>query len=386
MRYKNKINNAINNAILYTKKKDIISDLLIFDDVFPNPLSDWRYNEFVYYIDNILKTTIITNIYRNSLTITKMSDEFIDNNFFKYKNVISYNKYHTYKAKIGYCIFYNNLKLAFPYFEKHNIPFVFTLYPGGGFRIYNKEFENSLKRYFSSRLFNHVIVNMPHVYDYIKNRFFIDDDRISYIYGAPINLSGNDILFDKKTEQKLKIIFCSHKYMPHGIDKGFDIFNKLAKNLEGDPRFEFICIGGFDKTDLIVPTENIQFKSFLLPDDLHLIFESSDIILSPNRSHVLYYGAFDGFPTASVLHAATCGCMMMISDEMGNSKPLNLIDNEDFVLIAPNVDIITDKILYLANNRGVIRRIAKNGRDKMIKNINQENQLSQRLSIIGRYL
>ena len=38
-----------------------------------------------------------------------------------------------YKVNLAYGIFLNNAYMYLPFFEKNNIPFIFTLYPGGGF-------------------------------------------------------------------------------------------------------------------------------------------------------------------------------------------------------------------------------------------------------------
>lgn len=372
--------------LLFTQKKKIEANFLIFDDIFPNPLSDWRHNEFLYYLQEINNTKIISNINNTSSENNGNYRRQILSQHPQHANrIIKFNQYNSYSAKLGYCLFFNNLKRAFPIFEKNKIPYVFTLYPGGGFKIYDKQTEFNLETYFNSPLFRHVIVNMPHVYEYIKRRFGLDDGKLTYIYGAPLVLPINGNSRIQKVN-KIRIAFSSHKYIQHGIDKGFDIFNKVAKSFQEDDRFEFVCIGGFDEGDLIEKTDNIQFKSNISPNDLHFEFENYDIIMSPNRSHVLNFGAFDGFPTGSVIHAANSGCMMMISDEMNNAKSLGLINNLDYILIAPNIELIREKLLELSKNVDSINRIAKNGREKLLRNLKQEEQMIKRMNIISRYL
>ena len=369
----------------YLNKKDVKADLIVFDDVFPNPLSDWRLNEFLYYLENI-KNTVIVSGYGSTKFNTKTSySDYFNINYPQHKNkLIEFNIYHKYNAKLGYCLFYNNLKLAFTFFEKFNIPFVFTLYPGGGFRFYDSEIENTLERYFSSVLFKHVIVNMPHVYYYLIGKFNLNSSQITLIYGVPIELPP--IQKRVLTNGKIKVLFSSHKYTPYGIDKGFDIFNRVAKCLEKDGKFLFSVLGGFTEKDLVVQTNNIEFIPELINNVLSEEMQNYDIILSPNRSHILHLGAFDGFPTGSVMHAANSGCLMMITDDWDNSEAIGLIDNIDFIRISTNVSEIINKLKRLANDRAMLNFIANNGKNKINKLVDSSTQLNKRGIILSKYL
>ena len=55
-------------------------------------------------------------------------------------------------------MFLDNLKIFFPIIDRLQMPFVFTLYPGGGFRINDPDSDNYLRKYLSSPLFKKVIV------------------------------------------------------------------------------------------------------------------------------------------------------------------------------------------------------------------------------------
>jgi hypothetical protein len=366
------------------------SNLLILDDIFPNSLSDWRLNEFVHYLKVFENTHIYTGILNNNNII--VPNDF-DYHFEKFKT--AYSKFEScvykltyntnFKSNLGYCLFYNNLRYAYPIFEKNKIPFVFTLYPGGGFSLYNKDFDNALIKYLNSAYFRHVIVNMPNVYEYILDRYKISKDKISYIYGAPLNLPVNERC-DEINSEKIRVVFSSHKYTQYGIDKGFDIFNLVAKRLEGDTRFSFTVIGGFSDHDLVEPTTNIEFKSHISSDALLIEFQKYDIIMSPNRSHISHIGAFDGFPTGTIMHAVNSGCLMMISDEMGNAPYLNLINNVDYVLISTNVESIVDSLIKLANSKHNIYKIARNGKLKIMQNLDLKNQMKKRIEIMENYL
>ncbi len=371
--------------ISFLSKKDVKADLIVFDDVFPNPLSDWRLNEFLYYLENIKNTVIVSGYGSTKLNTNSSYTDYFNINYSQHKNkLIEFNIYHKYNAKLGYCLFYNNLKLAFNFFEKFNIPFVFTLYPGGGFRFYDRDIENTLDRYFSSVLFKHVIVNMPHVYDYLISKFNLKSSQITLIYGVPIELPP--VQKRHLPNGKIKVLFSSHKYTPYGIDKGFDIFNRVAKCLENDNRFSFSVLGGFSEKDLVIQTNNIQFIPELVNNALSEEMQNYDIILSPNRSHILQLGAFDGFPTGSVMHAANSGCLMMITDDWDNSEAIGLMDGRDFIRISTNVSEIINKLKQLADDRDMLSFIASNGKVKINRLIDSSTQLNKRGIILSKFL
>lgn len=374
---------------IFKSQKITKSNLYIYDDIFPCPYSDWRFNEYIYYLKNIDNTIINVNEYplwylKPYIDHLKYKSDF-KNNFPQFKkNLHKFRSNQKVNAKLGYCLFFNNLKKVFPIFKNNDIPFVFTLYPGGGFKIHENLFEQDLKHFFNSNQFRHVIVNMPYVYDYIRNKFKIPDNKISYIYGAPLSLPKVDIRINDK--EKIKIVFSAHKYSANGQDKGFDVFNKVAKILEDDNRFYFTVLGGFESNDFLVHTNNINFKNTILPEKLPEEFSNHDIIISPNRSNILHKGAFDGFPTGSVVHAVNSNCLMMITDDLGNANSLGLIDGIDYILITTSVIEIVEKLKYLANNQNLIRTIANNGKEKLLKNFDISNQLTSRFNILKTYL
>jgi hypothetical protein len=227
---------------------------------------------------------------------------------------------------------------------------------------------------------------MPHVYDYILNKFKIDSNKITLIYGVPINLPVIDIDANNNIDNKINILFSSHKYSSHGVDKGFDVFIRVAKVFEKDSRFTFSVIGGFNKGDMVVNAQNVAFIPELTDNQLAEKMKNYDIILSPNRSHVLHHGAFDGFPTGSVLHAVNSGCLMMITDDWDNSNLLGLIDGLDFIRISCSVMEIKQKLEHLANEPNKMKQIALNGKLKLKTLIDTNTQLERRMSIISSYL
>lgn len=390
IRFFNKAFLKIRAVVLQLFSTKFNGSLVIFDDFFPSPYSDWRKNEILFYLQNVDNSIVFIGRHLNDKIfypsgLDQNIKDFLNQNPSLESSIKKIKLGQDIKAKLGYCIFLGNIIHSIGYFKKNSIPFVFTLYPGGGFKMFDENVEQCLNEIFNCHLFRHVFVNMPHVYDYIKDKFKLNEGQISYIYGAPITLFPNSEL-KKSICSKIRVVFSSHKYSRYGIDKGLDIFVRVAKSLEYNDRFTFTVIGGFVEKDLVVKSSNIILKNEIIPENLNHEFSNYDIIVSPNRSHVLGLGSFDGFPTATVLHAANSGCMMMLTDEWNNSSKIGLVDNVDFSLIAPNADLIVSKLIYFYENRTEIGRIALNGKMKLNSLLDLEKQLPRRLEILNKYL
>ena len=372
-------------------KHKISANFIIIDDFFPNPLSDWRLREFDNYLDLIPDTKILFIPRTSDSQYFTDKTKFDRDNYYlgkpEHRNkIIDIKRYTILKCNLAYCLFYHNLREAFPYFYRYKISFVFTLYPGGGFKIYNEEFDKELLNYLNSDLCSQVIVNMPFVYDYLTDRLNVNPNKITLIYGVPIVSPVIKKLEFTKKPEPLRVIFSSHKYMQFGLDKGFDIFNGVAKSLEDNLKFAFTVVGGFKEDDLLYSSKNIRFLDELDIEELQFEYSTHDVILSPNRSFVLGNGAFDGFPTGSVMHAGLNGCLMLITDDLDNSTKLDFKESHDYYRISCNVTEISNLLVNLEDDREKIRRVAISGREKLSQLLDLENQLMKRNEIIQRYI
>ena len=117
-------------------------------------------------------------------------------------------------TKLFYCVFISNLYNNLSWLEKFNIPFVFTLYPGGGFEVNNPEVDRKLRLIFSSSNFKKVIVTQFYTKQYLENNNLCDKDKICLIYGCVVPQKSLEInLQNKKYYLKDKdtfdICFCA---------------------------------------------------------------------------------------------------------------------------------------------------------------------------------
>jgi glycosyltransferase involved in cell wall biosynthesis len=390
---------GIAEAYRYNRQNKSASyDLLILDDFFPNPLSSFRFTEFNHYFRQFDNTIVLTTGGALPLINEKKSiRQFIQSykQQFPKQAVSTFNFYKKPFAKACYCVFLNNAYNFLPYFEKHQLPFVFCLYPGGGFNLNIPETDKKLHDVCQSPYFKGVIVTQKVTYDYLLDKGFCTKNQIRHIFGGIIAIGHYPILenrpyfgFAKKT---LDICFMANKYMTGGKDKGFDVFAGVAKHFAGNSTIQFHVIGGFAKTDITdYDARNILFHGMKLTEELNLFFEKMDIILSPNRPFVLNNGAFDGFPTGSCVEAALKGVAMFVTDplSMNSVHQMNNVyeNGENIEIIQPDVADVVSKIQYYLVNPERLRRLALNCQTRTRFLFSDDIQLTERVDFLKEKL
>jgi hypothetical protein len=168
-------------------------DLIILDDFFPNPLSSFRYTEFNYYFQNnpntVIHTTGASWMMLNELTrvpafIKKYNQTYSKN------RVIEFNPYKKPYAKFCYVVFLSLTYQFLSYIEKHQLDFVFCLYPGGGFHLDTAETDKKLKAVCGSPYFKGVIVSQKITYDYLLKKNYCQAHQILYVFGVVLPKSS----------------------------------------------------------------------------------------------------------------------------------------------------------------------------------------------------
>ena len=386
------------------KKRDLqnklayYKDLIIFDTVFPHTLSAFRFEEFVNYLEEFDNSLILTTgqhllALKEFRSIRKIIDIFVKLNP-KFKNKvfpldILKGDIGYYNADLAYLIFLDNLKTFFPIIEQLQIPFVFTLYPGGGFRINDPDSDFYLRKYLSSPLFEKVIVTQKITLDYLLDNNFCDENQIKYIFGVvtplPLKNSLKNKLHYGIDKKDLDICFVAHKYMDKGIDKGYDVFVEVAEKLvRMFDNISFHVVGSFSVEDIELSDsllKKINFYGLQNKDWFNIFYQDKDIILSPNKPFVLLEGSFDGFPTASCTDAGVREVAIFCTDLLDlNDGYYN--NHEEIVIIPYDIEKIIDEIEYYYFNPIDLAKICKNGAKKIRQLYGYESQMRPRINLI----
>jgi glycosyltransferase involved in cell wall biosynthesis len=374
-------------SYLYVEKYDLI----IIDNIFPNEISAFRYEEFLHILTSFDKICVFSgfqNINHEFEKNFKFNAEF-NKKYPHLKRKLKHFEFHRkVKARLGYSLFLDNTSFYIEYYKKNNIPFVFTLYPGAGFFLDQEETNTKLNRLMSNNLFKGVITTQKISAEYlIKNRF-CDPSLINFIFGAVISnvfFNAPEYRKMKKKEDPLHIIFVANKQMSGAYDKGFDLFVNVIKRIySSNIKAFFDVVGPYSNDDIMNQGIDhiIRFHGFLKSADLVHLYQEIDIILSPNRAFVLRPGAFDGFPTAAVTEAMLCGVTAIVSDPL--SQNLHFSNNEDILFTNNDAEQIYNILLELNENRKKLYKIGIKGKE-MSKNIYSfESQVQPRIEYLNK--
>lgn len=369
-------------------------DLLIYDDVFPHPVSGFRYEEFTVLLNEFQESRIALDprSYRKMNSPRNLHKEHLSAALKENPNLKGKVIPHRYlcQPRLFYCVFLSNIFRNLEWLEKYQIPFVFTLYPGGGFVVDHPETDKKLFRVLSSPLFRKVIVTQQYTKDYIINKSFCEKEKIEFIFGGVVPQKS---LLSSNTERKqylqnketFDIAFCAAKYTPKGQDKGYDEFIEFARNIAEKYDFvRFHVIGGFDKEVLDVKSieDKINFYGFLDFDELRTVFNLTDVIVSPNKPFKLRAGAFDGFPLGTVVEACLNGVVAIVSDELKQNKVFE--PHEEIILIEPESRSIEKAVFRLINEPERIKLISKKARKKFSHVYSNDVQMIPRVNLLRK--
>jgi glycosyltransferase involved in cell wall biosynthesis len=374
-------------------------NIVIIDDVFPHPISGFRYQEFISYLKEFESVTIFTSgasvRWLGNQTIEDLIIDFkktypnFAGNLEKFKD----NYFHNTKCDLLCFVFlsnaYNYLGLA----ECRQLPFIFTLYPGGAFALNNPLSDTMLRRVVSSPYFRRVIVTQKVTYDYLIDNKFCTPEQIEYIFGVvtPLERLEKDYTFKMHygfEKDRLDICFVAHKYTLRGEDKGYDVFIEVAKLLFNKySNVYFHVVGSFDDHVIDVSTikDRITYYGVQEQEWFDEFYKDKDIILSPNIPGRISIGSFDGFPTASCTDAGIRKVAIFCTDQL-NLNNGYFIDGEEIVIIKYDVANIIEKISYYYDHPEKLRSICEKGYTRIKDIYSYEKQIRPRIDLITKEL
>lgn len=373
------------------------SGLVILDDVFPLSLSGFRIAEFNGYLDAFLDAEVHSGERASSLGSNRRFAELVRDYELarpRYRGRIkAFNPFRKLDRKaLAYSVFANSIRRYLPILQRDDVPFVFTLYPGGGFHLDSLKSDASLREIFRAKGFRRVIATQTVTRDYLLTKGLCDPSRIELVYGGVFpthELTAERVPrrrygFDKST---LDICFVAHKYMAGGADKGYDRFiaagKLLARRLSA---VRLHVVGPFTPADVPIDglEECIRFYGSQPTNFFPSFYASIDAIVSPNLPFVLAPGAFDGFPTGSCMEAGMCGTAVFCTDPLHLNVALN--DGEDVVLIPPEPTRIADVLAAWAATPERLKQLGDSTMSRFRELFGVENQMAPRISLISRLL
>ena len=370
-------------------------DLLILDTGFPHPISRFRYEEFCSYLAHfedsmVLSTGTDFGHFNETRSLDTIIHEFERARpEFKFRTQVTSYHIDNYTAKIAYCTFLTVAYAFLEALEEKRIPFVFTLYPGGGLEIDPGNPNRMLQRVMESPQLRRVIVTQPITYEYLVKSHFCTEDKMEYIYGGvmPSDMSGkcsdNHRRFYGSGKDDLDICFVAFKIGIRGNSKGYDVFVEVAKKLvQAHSNIRFHVVGNYDETDIPIDglEGKITFYGLQTLEWFDSFYLDKDLILSPNVPFVLGPGSFDGFPTGCCIEAGMRKVAVFCTDELKLNR--HFVDGEEIVIIPHDSDRIVKIIEAYYNAPDKLRSIGEKGAAKLQEVFSYEAQMLPRIRIL----
>jgi len=292
-----------------------------------------------------------------------------------------------YSFKLAYTYFLAETYVLLPFLEKNKIPFIFVLYPGGGFGLNFNKSDNMLRRIFQSKYFRGVITTQDITKDYLISKQLCLEKQIHHIYGGFVQFKKSDVLPRKKYKKEkdtFDICFVAAKYSEKGVDKGYDLFIEVAKELcKKTNDIMFHVVGGFNKEDVDISgiESRIKFYGYKKPDFLVEFYTRMDIFLAPSRPFKLFEGSFDGFPLG--IDAGYCGVAIFVSDKLKMNK--HYTNNRDIVIVSLDKEKIANKVLLYYDNPERLYRLSQSCQAKTQELFDTNYQINERLSVFSKF-
>lgn len=382
--------------------KSIDRKIYILEDVFPHPYSinSWRGLELIAHLNAFSSAHIITTLSSINLLGADITKDDILSQFnakypdlgsrVEYKECISASDIE--EGSLIYTIFLNNIYNYLNIIEQKRCPFIFELYPGGGFAINNEVSDKKLHQVISSPFFKGIIVSNNVTYQYLKQKKWCPDTQILYVPGCVVdtNIAPKNMPPKRYPQDKshFDIAFVAYRYSEHGEDKGYDIFVNVAKELHKlSNSFTFHVVGSFDENTIDVAElhDKIHFYGVHDINWFNEFYPQIDIILSPNRPFYLGKGFFDGFPTGCAVDAILRKVVLIASDELHQN--VNMFKNgEDVFIVKNDINIIIDRILFLQKFPDELSRLAINGCNRAHTIYSEYHQLKPRIDLLQKVL
>jgi glycosyltransferase involved in cell wall biosynthesis/tetratricopeptide (TPR) repeat protein len=298
-------------------------------------------------------------------------------------------------CSLAYLNFLNNAACFLADLERNAVPFVLTLYPGGGFYLDEPGSDQKLLRVLGSSLLKGVIVTQPITEKYLKRLASGRGLRMPPIHRI-IGGVVNPLYFSDQAARPprpeanspLNVCFVAQRYTAHGEDKGYPDFISAAHLLCEDENIQFHVVGGFspEVVDVTKLGNRIRFYGTLETEELRRFFGCMDVVVSPNRPGLLHAGAFDGFPTGCSLEASLCGVAIMATDCLGlnpgyqDGKSIFLLDHKNRRSLAEQ---IAERLSKLSREPQRLVEVAEAGEKFSRQFFASDRQIGARRNVIN---
>lgn len=367
---------------------------VILDDFFPNLLTGFRVAEYNAHLQTFGQLQIMSKLgdyAEHHGPYAQLYPELAP-------RVSRYAPKRLAGAQLAYITFLNNAHAYLDDLQRHQLPFVLNLYPGGGLGLGEAESDAKLLRVLASPLLRALIVTQPVVERYVQALAQAHSLQLPPLYLVQGVVVNPDYFDAQRTrhgprygqgKDTLDVCFVAESYMPGAANKGLPEFITAMQALADLPQLRLHVVGGGYRTaDLDVPGlgQPITYHGRLPTAQLRAFYAGMDLIISPNRPGQLHAGNFDGFPTGACVEAALCEVAIMATDALQQNP--GYVDGQSLFLLAhegePVPLQIERQVRALAAQPERLAQVARAGQQLTRQLYAPEHQIGARQDILRK--
>lgn len=356
------------------------SGLVVLDDFFPNLLTGFRVAEFVHHLRTLPGLRVVSTN-PDPIHYRQLAELYPD----VADRVSPYGQTSLDSARAAWIVFLNNVHHWLDELERRSLPFIFTLYPGGGFHLNDPVSDEKLNAVLASPLLKSVIVTQPVALNLLRGK-----NCPAPIFNLPGVVVSPDLVRaseprpPRSPELPLRICFAAFRYDKAGRNKGYPQFVDAAAIIaEKHPATRFAVAGDLTPQDYALPdilAGRIAFHGPLPTADLQRFFRQQDVIVSPSRRYAQSRKDFDGFPSGTCVEAALSGAAMLSSDELKQNR--YYVDGQDILISVPDANAIVETLDPYLKQPERLAALAERGRARTIELYSEAAQLAPRMCLL----
>jgi lipopolysaccharide transport system ATP-binding protein len=363
--------------------------LVVLDDFFPNLMTGFRIAEYNAYLARWPGLRILTTQPHFAACHAQYAARYPQ----WAPRVRPFDATALAGATLAYLNFLNNAAQFLPALQARALPFLLTLYPGGGFGIDAADSDEKLRRVLASPLLRGMVVTTPVIARYLgefARRESIALPPVTEIAGVVVNplcFDAAERVFLGAGKDVADVCFVAEKYMERGVNKGYPEFVAAAQEVAvAEPAVRFHVVGGFTADDMALGplAGRVRFHGTLPTDDLRALLHGMDLIVAPSRPFTLHAGNFDGFPTGACIEAAASGVAIVAADPLAQNRLFE--DGRSIVLTENEPQAIAKRLLALLREPARLRAVALAGQAVVRRHYAPERQIGARIAMIERQL
>jgi lipopolysaccharide transport system ATP-binding protein len=369
---------------LFASRSDRSYDLVVLDDFFPNLLTGFRVAEYTAYLRHFPNLHIFSTYSDFKGAHSEFSFEYPE----LASRVSPYSELALEGCKLAYINFLNNAYQFQADLEKHKVPFLLNLYPGGGFGIDEPESDRKLRSVLASSMLRYLFTTQRCSTSYLS-KFNVSVPQIE-VFGGVIpdrSRAKSDVPRFGNSSPATKVCFVAQKYMPLAANKGLPEFAMAMELLlDQGATIQVTIVGNYDSNDHSLFKRYggyIAWRGSLTAEELTNFYLSQDVVVSPNRPFILSQGNFDGFPTGACVEASFCGVAMVVSDPLSLNEWYR--DGHEIVICSTDPADIAAKVRELVDQPNKRIALANAGRARTQMLFSDRVQLEPRIAAIEKY-